>query len=425
MKNVLITGAARGIGKAITEKFLKEGYIVYGAFYKSKKQIMEMQKKYGKDRLKILGPYDLRKIDQIDTLIDKILGIEFDTFVMNAGVFSENDDFVSFDLNDFNEVMNCNFYAPLMICTKMKSYIKSNGSIILMSSNDAYSGAYGSMSYSISKSAIISLMKCLCVNYGRRRIRVNSVAPGAINTDMNTPEQEFEAPLYTPIKRIAQPYEVANVVYFLTTQEASFINGENITIDGGYSQVSTLLKSEIERNRKIAGYKYLNEKFLSLNANCNAYCMDSAPEYGWINKKDEIQYIENNIYAMKNGANIIRIIIVNKEKYNKIVNNETVKYNYFNLVNKGKMYQVKEEEIKKKFLTDYRKIGKGYIVFETNDLSDMEVFIDSYNNDDEIGYVIKNEMIGKQLKESFFNILNAVETGEIESIKLKKHRKFM
>ena len=55
----------------------------------------------------------------------------------------------------------------------------------------------------------------------------------------------------------------------------------------------------------------------------------------------------------------------------------------------------------------------------------MEVFIDSYNNDDEIGYVIKNEMIGKQLKESFFNILNAVETGEIESIKLKKHRKFM
>ena len=338
MKNVLITGAARGIGKAITEKFLKEGYIVYGAFYKSKKQIMEMQKKYGKDRLKILGPYDLRKIDQIDTLIDKILGIEFDTFVMNAGVFSENDDFVSFDLNDFNEVMNCNFYAPLMICTKMKSYIKSNGSIILMSSNDAYSGAYGSMSYSISKSAIISLMKCLCVNYGRRRIRVNSVAPGAINTDMNTPEQEFEAPLYTPIKRIAQPYEVANVVYFLTTQEASFINGENITIDGGYSQVSTLLKSEIERNRKIAGYKYLNEKFLSLNANCNAYCMDSAPEYGWINKKDEIQYIENNIYAMKNGANIIRIIIVNKEKYNKIVNNETVKYNYFNLVNKGKMY---------------------------------------------------------------------------------------
>lgn len=251
MKNVLITGAARGIGRAITEKFLKEGYIVYGTFYKSKKQIMEMQKKYGEDRLKIIGPYDFRKIEQIDNLIDCLLGIEFDIMVMNAGVFSENDDFVSFDLNNFNEVMNCNFYAPLMICTKMQNYIKNNGSIILISSNDAYSGAYGSMSYSISKSAIISLMKCLCVNYGGRGIRVNSVAPGAINTDMNTPEQEFEAPLYTPIKRIAQPYEVANVVYFLATQESSFINGENITIDGGYSQVSILLKSEMERNRKI------------------------------------------------------------------------------------------------------------------------------------------------------------------------------
>ena len=183
-----------------------------------------------------------------------IAGIEFDSIVLNAGTFSENDDFVNFDLDEFNEVMNCNFYSQLIIATSLQSYIKNGGNIVLMSSNDAYSGAFGSMSYSISKSAVVSLMKCLCVNFGRRHIRVNSISPGAINTDMNTPEQEFEAPLWTPIERIAQPYEVANVVYFLSSSESSFINGENIAIDGGYGNVSILLKDEIERARKVVGY---------------------------------------------------------------------------------------------------------------------------------------------------------------------------
>jgi 3-oxoacyl-[acyl-carrier protein] reductase len=132
----------------------------------------------------------------------------------------------------------------------LKDNINDNGSIVIMSSNDAYPGAFGSMSYSISKSALISLMKCLCVNFGDKRVRVNSVAPGAINTDMNTPEQEFEAPLYTPIERIGQPAEVAEVVYFLVSDSASFINGENITIDGGYNIVSILLKNEAKRVRE-------------------------------------------------------------------------------------------------------------------------------------------------------------------------------
>ena len=236
-KTVLITGASRGIGRAIAIKFLKEGYKVYGTFFSSEAKINELVEEYGKENMIKVGPYDLTKTDEINALVDEVSGIKFDTLVLNAGTFSENDDFVNFNLDEFNSVMNCNFYSQLIISTRLQSYIKNGGNIVLMSSNDAYSGAYGSMSYSISKSAVVSLMKCLSVNYGRRGIRVNSIAPGAIDTDMNTPEQEFESPLWTPIKRIAQPYEVANVVYFLSSSESSFINGENITIDGGYGNV--------------------------------------------------------------------------------------------------------------------------------------------------------------------------------------------
>ena len=222
---------------------------------------------YGVENMKKIGPYNFKNIDDV----------------------SENDDFVNFNLDEFNQVMNCNFYSQLIISTKLQSYIKNGGNIVLMSSNDAYSGAFGSMSYSISKSAVVSLMKCLCVNFGRRHIRVNAISPGAINTDMNTPEQEFEAPMWTPIERIAEPYEVANVVYFLSSSESSFINGENITIDGGYGNVSVLLKEEIQRERKIVGYDWLNEKIASIQEDDIVYCLDATPDYGWIeNPKEEI-----------------------------------------------------------------------------------------------------------------------------------------
>ena len=248
-KIALITGISRGIGKAIAERFLKGDYIVHGTYFASEEQAQELQNQYGSENLILHGSYDFRDLNQTKKLIQELSLFHFDIIVPSAGIFSENDDFLDFNLDIFNETMHCNFYTPLMICTELKNNINDNGSIVIMSSNDAYPGAYASMAYSISKSALISLMKCLAVNFGKKRIRVNSVAPGAIDTDMNTPEQMNISPLYTPIERVGKAEEVAKVVYFLSSDEASFINGENITIDGGYNIVSILLKSEADSIR--------------------------------------------------------------------------------------------------------------------------------------------------------------------------------
>ena len=416
MKTVLVTGASRGIGRAIATKFLKEVYIVYGTYFASEDKIDELVKEYGPENMKKVGPFDLTKIDEINKLVDELAGIEFDTLVLNAGTFSENDDFINFDLEEFNSVMNCNFYSQLIIATRLQSYVKNGGNIVLMSSNDAYSGAYGSMSYSISKSAVVSLMKCLSVNYGRRHIRVNSIAPGAINTDMNTPEQEFEAPLWTPIERIAQPYEVANVVYFLSGTESSFINGENITIDGGYGNVSVLLKEEIESSRKLVGYDWINEKMRSLKDGDKVYCFDTTPEYGWIHNPEEENYVNEHIKATQKGVDIYRIIMTSETKKESIVNNDLVNYTLNNSKGAKFIGIIEEEMVKRHNKSDYAKIGKGFIVFISKD-GTKELFIDSFSSNENVGYVIDNEIMINSLTEVFENIYKNIKNNKINVIK--------
>lgn len=246
MKKVLVTGVARGIGRGIAERFLDEGYELYGTFFTSERKAKELQDKYGAERVHLFGPYDFQNLNDTNKLLAELQKFTFDTIVCSAGMFSEQDDFNDFNLVEFEKTMNCNFYTPLILTTGLKDNISDGGSIVIMSSNDAYPGAYASISYSVSKSALLSLMKSLCVNYGFKNVRVNSVAPGAIDTDMNTPEQMILGPFFSPISRAGTPTDVAKVVYFLASDEAAFISGANITIDGGYSDVSILLKAEAD-----------------------------------------------------------------------------------------------------------------------------------------------------------------------------------
>ena len=246
MRKVLITGVSQGIGRGIAERFLKEGYVLFGSFNKGREKATELIEQYGESRVKLFGPYDFTNLNNSIKFTEEVKPYQFDAVVCNAGMFSENDDFNEFDLEDFTNVMNCNFYTPLIVATALKDSIVEGGSIVIVSSNDAYPGAFSSMSYSISKSALLSLMKCLSVNYGNKGVRVNSVAPGVVDTAMNIPEQTEISPFFSPIARVGTPKDVAKVVFFLSTDEAGFISGENITIDGGYNIESVLLKSDAD-----------------------------------------------------------------------------------------------------------------------------------------------------------------------------------
>ncbi len=239
-KYAFVTGASRGIGKAILEKLALEGYFIYGTYNTGKKEAKTIENQYP-GQVKFYK-VDFSKVAKLRKLIEKLQSIKFDLIVNNAGMF-ETEDFDNFDLDIWYKTLQVNLSSVLEICIGLKDSIAKNGSIVNISSSDGNIGSFASMSYAVSKAGITNLTKSLGNNFGLNGIRVNSIAPAWIDTSMAT-EESMEAPKLTPLKRNGTPEEVANVVYMLASDNCSFINGANIILDGGYTNVDYIMKKE-------------------------------------------------------------------------------------------------------------------------------------------------------------------------------------
>ncbi len=411
-KTILITGASRGIGKATAIKFLENGWRVFGTFFKSKNNLQDLCKKYPNDFVAV-GPYDFSNLKDTNKFVVAMSKHNFDAMFLNAGIFSENDDFINFDYADFESVMNCNFYSPMMTAIKLQNQINVDGSIILMSSNDSYSGSFASISYGASKGAIANVMKSLSVNFGKKRIRVNSIAPGAIDTDMNTPEQVNESPKWTPLARVAQAYEVANVVYFLAGAESSFVNGTNITIDGGYGNVSILLQKEMESSRIYGGYKDLINRYNKMSHGEAIYSIDVADSgYAWQDTKNERAYLDACIAAQERGVEVYRYIILPDEKLKELLKNKL----YAKYQKKfAHCFVISSENLRKRLPDVYDIIGKGCDVYIDKE-KNLHSFIDFYTDDNCVGVLTDSEKITGHLYEKILKLKNAVDKKQIDFI---------
>jgi 3-oxoacyl-[acyl-carrier protein] reductase len=188
---------------------------------------------------------DLGKTDEIMAFIAKVQKISFDGLVNNAGVF-EMEDWGNYDYLSWQRTLQINLTAPLMLACELSKSMRSGGSIVNIASTDGMKAAFNTISYGVSKAALIQLTKSLSVNLGARGIRANAIAPGWIDTSMSGQAPEGIVEEVVPLARKGQPKEVGAVVRFLLSDDSSYIDGETIVVDGGLLGVDYTLKKESE-----------------------------------------------------------------------------------------------------------------------------------------------------------------------------------
>ena len=237
-KIALITGAESGIGKSTAKIFVDNGYQVIGTCLKNNKKKDTRNIEYY--QIDISNHLEWKKLfSHIRKKYKKI-----NVLVNSAGVrLSGNIETTS--LSDWNYHMNNNVTGTFLACKHILPLLKKSkhSSIINLASINSIRGAKNMLAYATSKSAIISFTASLAVDLSKHKIRVNAVAPGAIDTpmlasykkDLTLKEYEKRMRENHPIGRIGKPTEVANVIYFLASEAASFMTGLTIPVDGGRS----------------------------------------------------------------------------------------------------------------------------------------------------------------------------------------------
>lgn len=241
-KNVLITGGTRGIGEAISREFAKKGYNLIINYIKSKEKAEklknELEEKYNIEVLTVQA--DLADEKEIKNMVDIALNKfgKIDVLVNNAGIIIDKE-FEEKTIEDWKQTLNINLIAPFIL-TKLigKEMVKNkSGAIINISSINGINTYHpSSVDYDASKSGLISLTFDSAVEFSPY-VRVNCIAPGWVDTEMNKDlsedyvKEEIERIL---VRRFGRPEEIAKVVTFLASDDASFINSTVIKVDGGW-----------------------------------------------------------------------------------------------------------------------------------------------------------------------------------------------
>lgn len=240
-KVALITGAARGIGKAIALKLYNHGANIIINDIVSENEINQTLQEIKKNTNKAIGiRADITKLDEVEKMIKDIINKfgKIDILVNNAGIIRDSL-LIRMKEEDWDAVINVNLKGTFNCSRTVAKYMmrqKTGGKIVNISSIIGLIGNIGQSNYSASKAGIIGLTKSMAKELALRNINVNAVAPGFIETDMTQKlpdkiRQNLQQQI--PLKRLGTVDDIAQVVYFLVSEASNYITGQVIKVDGG------------------------------------------------------------------------------------------------------------------------------------------------------------------------------------------------
>ncbi|MFZ7134676.1 MAG: SDR family NAD(P)-dependent oxidoreductase [Eubacteriales bacterium] len=241
-KNAVITGGAKGIGKAIAIAFAQNGANVVINFKSSLDEAIQLKEELCQYHVDILLKQgDISHLDEAKDLIEYTVNQlgTIDILVNNAGAGLSLDSAQQIQQEDFSKVIDVNlkgtFYCSMEAIKIMKS--KKYGKIISISTSAVDQPRGGTAAYTASKAGIELLMSSLAQEFGPDGINVNVVAPGPTETEMLTqfftPERKKKVENANPLRRMAHPQDIANAVLFFASDMAGYITGQKIVVDGG------------------------------------------------------------------------------------------------------------------------------------------------------------------------------------------------
>ena len=237
---VFVTGGSRGIGKAIALKYAENGYNVVINYVSENTNIDELKDEFDKYSIEsLIVKADVSKVEEVESVVKQAIEKfgKIDVLVNNAGI-TRDTLLMRMKEEDFDKVIEINLKGTFLVTKAVTPYMmkRRNGRIVNLSSVVGVTGNAGQSNYSASKAGIIGFTKSVAKELASRDIRANAVAPGFIDTDMtNVLSDDVKANINAqiPMKRMGTAREIANVVYFLGSEESSYITGQVINIDGG------------------------------------------------------------------------------------------------------------------------------------------------------------------------------------------------
>ena len=235
MKKVLITGGSRGIGAAMVRLFSSRGYMVAFTYKNSKEAAEKLSSETGAYAIKADAEIEEEILSAVRYAKDALGGI--DVLINNAAI-SDVSLFTDVSLERWNQIFSVNVGSAFLYSREVlrEMIAKKSGRIINISSMWGVCGASCEVAYSASKAALIGMTKALAKEVGPSGITVNAIAPGVINTEMNSHLQASDIESLeneTPLMRIGEPSEIAEAAFFLASDSAAFITGETLNVNGG------------------------------------------------------------------------------------------------------------------------------------------------------------------------------------------------